>query len=386
MYRGIKNLYLIKGKIVFRAHLRKNGQEKHVWKVVGKPEDFTEEELREIARELLRKALEESKETETKISHDSTSENRKACEKKPQTESKTQRYKPQVQSQKTLNSSITLGELSKKFLEWYKKQRRKSSYERHKYSAGNLLKFFGENTPVEEINLESVENYKSWRLSQGIKPTSINKELRFLATMINRAVEFEWIPKHKLYRRPILIKGVNDARLRYLTDEEEKRLFSVVKNPLLRDILIFALNTGLRRCEILSLKWKNVDFENRYLILEPEQTKNKKWHVLPLNSAAWKVIENRLKEKAENCEYVFHRNGKPIKSIRTAFESALKRAEIKDFRFHDLRHTFASRLVQKNIDLYVIKELLNHSDIQTTQRYAHLKLDNLKKAVYLLEK
>jgi len=239
---------------------------------------------------------------------------------------------------------------------------------------------------VEEINLESVENYKSWRLSQGVKPTSINKELRFLASMINRAVEFEWIPRHKLYRIPILIKGVNDARLRYLSTEEEEKLLNAIRNPLLKDVVIFALNTGLRRCEILSLKWKNVDLKNKCLILESGQTKNKKRHVLPLNSTAWKVIKNRLKEKAENCEFVFHRGGKPVKSIRGAFENALKRAGIEDFRFHDLRHTFASRLVQKGVDLYVVKELLNHSDIQTTQRYAHLKLDNLKKAVEMLER
>ena len=198
---------------------------------------------------------------------------------------------------------------------------------------------------------------------------------------INRAVEFEWIPQHKLYRKAILIKGVENKRLRYLNRDEEKRLMEAIKCPLLREIVIFALNTGLRKKEILSLKWNSVNFETKCIILEPSETKNRKRHVLPLNSRAWQIIKRRFRQRVEGCPYVFHRNGRKINSIRTAFENSLKRAGIENFHFHDLRHTFASRLVQKGVDLYVVKELLNHSDITTTQRYAHLRLDNLKKAV-----
>nr|WP_301399296.1 site-specific integrase [Thermodesulfobacterium sp.] len=268
---------------------------------------------------------------------------------------------------------------------WYKSTREFNSYKRHEASSRVILQFFGKDFPVEESSNGKVEEYKLWRLSQGVSPVTINKELRFLSTMINRAVDFEWIPEHKLYKKPILIKGVETKRLRYLTEEEEKRLMKAITDPLLRDIVVFALNTGMRKCEVLNLKWKNVDFQSRTVILEPHETKNKRRHVVPLNRQAWEVIKRRLKEKVISCEYVFHRNGRKIYSIRRAFESALKRAGIEDFHFHDLRHTFASRLVQKGVDLYVVKELLNHAEITTTQRYAHLRLDNLRKAVEKLQ-
>jgi len=361
MYKGIKNLYLIKGKLVFRAHVRERGQEKYVWKTIGAPENFTDEELRKIVSDLLKKS-------------DNIQKNRKLHPSPRQKQKKTK------ESQEPLRFP-SLGEIITKFLEWYKETRRPASYERHKTSSLHVIRFFGEDTPIDQLNNGKIEAYKLWRKKQNVNPVTINKELRFISTLINKAVEFEWIPYHKLYKKPILIKGVDNKRLRYLTEDEEKRLLEAIKSPLVKDIVILALNTGLRKGEILSLKWSNVKVEMKCIILEPHETKNKRRHVIPLNCKAWEVIERRLKEKREDCPYVFHREGKKIKCIRGAFENALKRANIKDFRFHDLRHTFASRLVQKGVDIYVVKDLLNHSDITMTQRYAHLRLDNLKEAI-----
>ncbi|HCP10161.1 MAG TPA: integrase [Thermodesulfobacterium commune] len=117
----------------------------------------------------------------------------------------------------------------------------------------------------------------------------------------------------------------------------------------------------MRKKEILSLKWNNVKLDLKCIILELWETKNKRRYVVPLNQKAWKVIKRRLAERVPKCEYVFYRNGKKVNSIKRAFENALRRAGIEDFHFHNLRHTFASRLVQKGVDLYVVKELLNHS-------------------------
>lgn len=246
--------------------------------------------------------------------------------------------------------------------------------------------FFKPYFPLAKIDLVMVEEYKIWRQRQGVSLVTINKELRFLLTLINRAVEFKWIQGHELYRRPILVKGVRSERLRYLTEEEEARLLSVIEDPLLKDIVIFALNTGLRKSEILNLRWDEVDLNLKCIVLGAERTKSKRRHILPLNRNALEVIERRLMEMREGCPYVFHREGRQIKCFKRAFRSALKRAGIKDFRFHDLRHTFASRLIQRGVDLYVIKHLLNHADITTTQKYAHLKLDNMRSAVEVLEK
>jgi len=89
--------------------------------------------------------------------------------------------------------SPTLGEIAERFLRWYKSVREPASYRTHKTSSKSIIKFFGSNMPFEEINNGKVEEYKLWRKEQGVSPVTINKELRFLATMINRAVEFEWI-------------------------------------------------------------------------------------------------------------------------------------------------------------------------------------------------
>ena len=158
------------------------------------------------------------------------------------------------------------------------------------------------------------------------------------------------------------------------------------KNRLLRNIVLFAIHTGMRLGEILNLTWDNINFENRLIILFPEQTKNGKRHLIPMNKVVYEILKEEESLKVAGCPYVFHRNGRKVKSIRDGFRNALRKAKIEDFRFHDLRHTFASRLVQKGIDLYVVKELLNHSSVTITERYAHLRLENMRKAVEILEK
>jgi len=409
MYRGIKNLYLIKGKIVFRAHIRKNGEEKHIWKVLGKPGDFTDEELKRKVEELLREIWTQDEscnqpvESEAifssliqaiqllpgnKFTHLLTATISSILQAINQLFPVNKSAHLLTATEKQKETNLTLGNLLTKFLAWYKEERAYSSYVRYRRRARKILEFFGENTPVNKITLEKIEEYKKWRRKQGVKPVTINKDLRLLATAINRAVEFEWIPNHKLYRKPFLIKGVKSERIRYLTEDEEKKLIQALdqsRSSILKDVVLFALHTGLRLGEILNLKWENVNLKDRVIILFPEQTKSRRKHVLPLNDVAFEVLKRRFECRIDSCPYVFHRQGRKVKSIREAFENALKRAGIENFRFHDLRHTFASRLVQKGVDLYVVKELLNHSDIQTTQRYAHLKLDNLKSAVEILE-
>lgn len=276
MFKGIKNLYLIKGKIVFRMHLRKNGKEKNVWKVIGRPDEFSEKELREIVSKLTEKIWKDVVKTR-EVTEDSGS-----SYKLTKVSEKRNYYENKVRSQR-----VTLGVLVNRFLFWYRETRRPSSYERHLMSSKPILEFFGKDTPVDEIDLEKVEMYKIWRKNtSGVSEVTINKELRFLSTLINRAVEFRWIENHELYRKPILIRGVESERLRYLTEEEEKKLLSAIKNLLLKDIVIFALNTGLRRNEILNLTWDEVDFYNRCVVLKPTKTKSKRKHILPLNQKA----------------------------------------------------------------------------------------------------
>lgn len=332
-------LYIINGKYVFR--LKRNGKEYR--KTIGDVEKLSRRKdfLQKVVSELYLKAIsgEWDKEKELK--------------------------------EKQKENLTTFGKLAYKFLEWYKVNRRASSYYRYEKIVKGLINFFGYNLPIDKLNLGKIEDYKVYRKKQGVKDDTINKELRFISSMINRAVDFEWIESHKLYKKTIIIRGVDNSRIRYLTEDEEKRLLEASKhNRLLHDIIITALYTGFRKNEILNLKWDNVDLKQDKITLYPEQTKNKKFHIIPIHPVLKEVLLYWYSNRKG--DYVFHRDGKQVVSIREAFARACKRAGIEDLRFHDLRHTFATKLVNMGVDIYIIKELLNHSDIRMTLRYAHL--------------
>ena len=172
---------------------------------------------------------------------------------------------------------------------------------------------------------------------------------------------------------------------RWLTKDEEGRLFE--NSPeWLREIISFALNTGLRQDELLSLEWNRVNLFRKTILIQ--KTKNGKPKTLPLNKIALDVLNRRLKVKNIKNDFVFfNKNGKKINkhNLRLSFYRVMKKAEIKDFRWHDLRHTFATRLAQAGVDLYKISKLLGHKDIKMTQRYSHHCPDSLRDGVEILE-
>jgi len=167
--------------------------------------------------------------------------------------------------------------------------------------------------------------------------------------------------------------------------EEEQRLLNA-SLPWLRKIIIFALNTGARQNEILSLKWSEVDLFRRTIsILE---TKNKEKKTIPINQTVLDLLKSKRKVTSIS-GYVFtSQAGTRInaRNLLRAFYSARKRTGLEDVRFHDLRHTFATRLVQAGINLYVVKELLGHKTLAMTMRYAHHCPESLRHGVEVLDK
>jgi len=146
-----------------------------------------------------------------------------------------------------------------------------------------------------------------------------------------------------------------------------------------------ALNTGMRRGEILSLLWSDIDFDTNMITIDQTNTKSKKQRRIPINSVL-RTMLIELKLKSRDSEYVFIDNeGGQIKSIRSAFDAATKRAGLKGLRFHDLRHTAATRMVESGANIVAISKILGHSDIKTTMRYAHPE-ESLKEALELLGK
>ena len=272
---------------------------------------------------------------------------------------------------------IKFSQVSEEFLEKYSKVN-KRSWKRDQLSISHLDKFFGSKY-IYEIKEKEIEEYKKERLLTEIKYSTVNRELACLKTILNKAKEWGYIdvvPKIKLFKE-------NNQRVRYLTDEEEKKLLEVSPEPL-KSIILVALNTGMRQGEILNLKWRDIDIKEGLIIIQDSKSKEKR--ILPMNETVKSVFLNPI--LSNNKEYIFEKNGKKFDTFYVShlFEKVVKQAGIKDFSFHSLRHTFASRLVMRGVNLKTIQELLGHKSYQMTLRYAHLSPEHKKQAVEILDK
>jgi integrase len=248
----------------------------------------------------------------------------------------------------------------------------------------NLVSFF-DDTKLVNISPKIISEYKVVRNDEGAAPASVNRELSMLSKAFNLAVrEWEWLKDNPVSRVPK--DKENNERDRWLTVEEEKRFFDNCPERL-SEIVIFALNTGLRQGELLSLQWSRVNFIRKTILIQI--TKSGKPRTIPLNRFALELLKKKFEEKVRSIQDIVFVNkvGKKMcpSKLRKDFNKVLIKAEIENFKFHDLRHTFATRLAQKGIDIYTIAKLLGHVDIKMTQRYAHHCPESLRSGVEILE-
>ena len=274
-------------------------------------------------------------------------------------------------------------EAAERYLEWYKTKSgaRQRSVKIHEQRVRTLIEYF-RSYQLKRISYFTIEHYKKKRLQDGVSKETVNKELTILKSIFNRAKEFGFfsgdLPKIEKF------KDTQKEGVRYLTEEEARRLINACPEWF-RPVVIFALNTGLRAGEIFSLTWDMVDFKNRHLYIQSSHTKTKKLYKIPLNNVAYNLLLELYKNRKPH-GYVFtNSKGKPYsidgQGYRGVFKRACKRAGITNFRFHDLRHTFASWIAMKSKDIYAVQRLLNHSDLSMTKRYAHLTDDYLRDVV-----
>lgn len=224
-----------------------------------------------------------------------------------------------------------------------------------------------------------IEKYKAERLAE-VSPATVNRELANLKNMYTKAIEWGYVKSNPVKKVKFLKEP--PGRLRYLKAEEVDALLKACADHL-RPIVITALNTGMRRGELFNLKWTDVDLKNRKITVV--NTKNNESRVIPINQTLYKeLIEISDESKGE---YVFpDRKGHPFKDIKKSFSTALKRAKIEDFRFHDLRHTFGSHLVMQGVDLRTVQQVMGHKDIKMTMRYSHLSPEYVQEAMERLDK
>lgn len=278
-------------------------------------------------------------------------------------------------------ASHTLTELATPYLKWAERQK---SYCTKKYIIQTLCRNFG-HLALRKINSMMLEQYQTQPLKQGNKPATVNRQLATLSHMFTKAVEWRMVEKDILEQiRKVKLLPENNRRLRYLLAEECQNLIMACE-PHLKPIVITALNTGMRKSEILSLKWENIDLKNGFILLGQHLTKNSERREIPINDtlrAALTILERRL-----DIPYLFYdlTTGKRFMDVKISFQTALRRAGIRDFHFHDLRHTFASRLVMAGVDLVTVKELLGHKSFNMTLRYAHLAPGHKVQAVKALD-
>lgn len=224
--------------------------------------------------------------------------------------------------------------------------------------------------------------------AQRISPTTINRDVEVLRKMFSIAVDNGWIDKNPC-KNIKKLRQENQLE-RYLTPEEEIRMFQVCKGDYsflnqeerkkvenlyknrfeyMIPILTCALNTGMRKGEILSLGWKCVNLENKKITLL--DTKNGKKRYIPINSSLMSELEKLHKYKFSENVFANPLTGTRYFDLKNAFPAICKLAKIEGFRFHDLRHTSATRMVGAGVPITMVKDILGHSDIHTTMRYAH---------------
>ena len=269
-------------------------------------------------------------------------------------------------------------ELAKKYDEIFAKKQK--GYSTKKYIIRQLVDEFG-SFKIRALDVETIERYQTKFLSTH-KPATTNRLIACLKHMITKAVDWDMASEDTLRRiRKVKNLAESNKRTRFLNVNECQRLIECCATHL-KPIVITALNTGMRRGEILTLKWEQIDLLHGYITLV--DTKSGEGREVPIND----TMREMLKAMPHSIEsvYVFtDRNGKPYKYLTHSFATAMRKAEICNFKFHDLRHTFCSQLVMKGVDLTTVKELVGHKKITMTTRYAHLAPEHKSKAVKILD-
>jgi len=300
--------------------------------------------------------------------------------------------------ERQLGEDKTLGDLMEKYIKEYASVNK--SPKTVKLDTGikkDLLGFFGD-TLLKEITPKRIAAYKTACREKGLAPASIRYRLAVLRHAFNIATrEWEWVTENPVTK--VKMEKINNARDRWLTHEEEKKLLDAcviyvtrkdnIKVPhyWLQEIVIFALNTGMRQDEILSLRWPDVDLFRKTTTVM--RSKNGEKRTIPTNQKVFELLKVKAKVRDIRDNHVFPSEaGTKIhdRNLRRGFYAALEKAGITDFKFHDLRHTFATRLVQANVDLYTVSKLLGHKDIKMSQRYAHHCPESLRGGVEVLDK
>ena len=263
--------------------------------------------------------------------------------------------------------------------------------------------------PLGDINAWVIEKWRSKRIKSGVSANTCNRDLATLKSALNRAKAWGIVSENPL--AAVRQAKVDSSRIRYLSDAENGRLRATLADrdsetraarargnqwradrgketmPFigaedygdhLTPAILISLNTGLRRGELTALTWEDVNLEARMLTVRAAAAKSGKSRHVPLNNEAMMVLQQWQRQQPTGRLF-------PVRSFKTAWGALMATAKIDNFRWHDMRHDFASRLVMAGVDLNTVRELMGHADLKMTLRYAHLAPAHLAEAVAKLE-
>ncbi len=260
--------------------------------------------------------------------------------------------------------------LYERYLPWAESAKATSSYRRDTFSAKRLCEYLGEKR-VRDLSFEQVESYRQQRIDAGATPATCNREIALLRHCINKAIQWGLLFGDNPVAKLRAFK--EKSRVRLLTQDEQTHLLRACKQSRQRSLLPFvklALVTGLRLGELHALQWQDLDLPRGTLTVR--DGKGGKSRVVPLNTEAVDTL-NAVERKSD---HVF-----PARSYKHSFMTALRRADLNDFRFHDLRRTFATNLLAQGADLITVRDILGHAQIPQTLIYLASSRDRLKRAV-----
>ena len=285
-----------------------------------------------------------------------------------------------IQQDKNKDEGLTfIDYLNNFYLDWFKSNRKEYPiFERtilnccknlHHYKLHEIDKTVLHQFLYEYQKTRKVTNARLNRLSSAIKGA------------ISRAVEFGYLSDNKLSGFSAMKEGTH--KIRYFSAEEKAKFFEALKATpeLTRNIVMVAYYTGMRRGEIFTLKWKDINFNTKQIVLDKDNTKSGKSRYIPMHEEVLKVFNGLQQTTQSNLIFKSPVTGKKLDTIKRSWSTLIKAAEIDNFRFHDLRHNFCSMLAMKGIPLYTIAQIAGHSDVKMTQRYAHLCPDHLSDAI-----
>lgn len=318
----------------------------------------------------------------------------------------------------TLFSTITL----KAFIDDHYKNWREVNMRRATDTIARLTKNFipkfGE-LSLDKIEHLHIEKWRTDRLQSGTSRSTVNRDIADLRAVFSKAVEWKVIKEHPLKDLKDL-KTDKTMLVRYLDDQEKASLRSALRNrdALIRieringnvwrverererlpeilehhygdhmhPMILLSINTGVRQGELFSMCWEDINFNTRTLRIRGTNAKSHQTRFIPLNSEAIETLNTWQKQNGGiNTGLIFHSTvtGEEFDNVRKAWDGIKELAGIENFRWHDMRHHFASMLVMAGVDLNTVRELLGHSDIKTTLRYAHLAPHHKARAVDLI--